>query len=132
MARGEVARIDDIDVVIVRRRKAGVLIAAGKIGGDRDVDHEVRLAGVFGENLYIVRQIDRRRCGKVAARRHMRVDVVRMDVHAVAEGLVAELDVQRHEMDVIFFDLLRAEVAGAVRNDLIGHKNRLSNGPQCG
>lgn len=66
------------------------------------MDHEVRLAGVFGEDLYIVRQIDRRRCGKVAARRHMCVDVVRMDVHAVAEGLVAELDVQRHEMDVIF------------------------------
>ena len=60
-------------------------------------------------------------------RRLVRVGVVRMDVHAVAEGLVAELDVQRHEMDVVFFDLLRAEVAGAVRGNADTHGTRLDS-----
>lgn len=66
---GEIARVDDVDVFILCRGKARILIAAGKFLRNADVDHKIVFALAAQENAqHIVRQIDCRRGRQRAAR----------------------------------------------------------------
>ena len=68
------------------------------------MDDEVVSVGQLGERADIVRQIDCCRCGQSAARRHMGVDVVRLDVNAVTVCFLSQLHIERENANVISFD----------------------------
>ena len=68
------------------------------------MDDEVVSVGQLSERADIVRQIDCCRCGQSAARRHMGVDVVRLDVNAVTVGFIPQLYIERENANVISFD----------------------------
>ena len=122
VAGGEISRVDNVDVVKIRRRELCVLIAAGEIEGNTDVNDKVILRGKLREHADIVRQVDRSRLRQTAARGDMRIDVVRADVHAVAQRFAVHVDVERQQADVVPLQQLGAEITGRVRRDLISHR----------
>ena len=122
VAGGEISRVDNVDVVKIRRRELCVLIAAGEIEGNTDVNDKVILRGELREHADIVRQVDRSRLRQTAARGDMRIDVVRADVHAVAQRFAVHVDVERQQADVVPLQQLGAEITGRVRRDLISHR----------
>ena len=89
------------------------------------MNDKVILRGKLREHADIVRQVDRSRLRQTAARGDMRIDVVRADVYAVAQRFAVHVDVERQQADVVPFQLLRAEITGRVRRDLITHREFL-------
>ncbi len=99
------------------------------------MDDEIVLCRKLGERAHVIGQIDGCRAGKAAACGHVGVDVVRLNVYAVAIGLLTQLDIERQNGNIEAADQLRAEVAGAVSGDFIVHTEILSlcaSGAGCG
>ena len=105
---GEIARVDDVDVFILCRGKARILIAAGKFLRNADVDHKIVFARQRGKRAHIVRQIDCRRGRQRAAGCDVLVNIVRKNIDAVLISPVSQLDIQRQNADGIAPNLLRA------------------------
>ena len=108
MSGGEIARVDDVDVLILRRGKARILIAAGKLLRDADVDNEIILARQRRKYTHVVGQIDCRRGCQRAAGCDVLVNIVRKNIDAVLISPVSQLDIQRQNADGIAPNLLRA------------------------
>ena len=110
----EVARVHGVDVRKLLGCDAGVLVAAGHVARDREVDHGVIFLPALGEVRQIVRYVHR--CGLAELARGLRVGVelLRTHVDAVAQRFLPANDVQRRDADVVARDQLRREVAGAV------------------
>ena len=53
------------------------------------------------------------------------IDIVGLDVHAVAQRLAVHAHIEGQQADIILFQLLRAEITGRVRRDLISHRESL-------
>ena len=110
----EVARVHGVDIRKLPRRDAGVLIAAGHIARDREVDHGVIFGARRAEICIIVRHVHRRGLAELARGLRVGVELLRTHIDAVAQRLVAAHDVQRRDADVVARDQLRREIAGAV------------------
>ena len=110
----EVARIHGIDVRKLPGRDAGVLIAGGHVARDREVDHGVIFLPARGKVCQIVRHIHRCGLAELARGLGIFIELLRVYVNAVAQGLLAADDVQRRDADVIALDQLGREVARAV------------------
>ena len=110
----EVARVHGVDVRKLLRRDAGVLVAGGHVARDREVDHGVIFLPARGEVRQIVRHVHRRGLAELARRLCIFVELLRVHVDAVTQGLLAADDVQRRNADVVALDQLRREIARAV------------------
>ena len=73
----------------------------------------------------IIGQIDRRCLRQTPAGRDVRIDIIGLDVHAVAQRLAVHAHIEGQQADVVPFQLLRAEITGRVRRDLITHREFL-------
>ena len=78
------------------------------------MDHKIVFRRKLGERADIVRHVDRRRLRKPAAGGDVGVDIVRLDVYAVAQRPAVHIHVQRKQSDVVFFQLLWAEITGRI------------------
>lgn len=121
LARGQVPGIHHIYVADVRRRHAGVLIRAGKVAADAEVHDAVPLLVPGPELPDIVEHVDGAGPGQLAAGVHIVINGLRRDLHAVMPHLIAAVHRQGRDGNVVPFDQLRRQVAGAVRNDLYLH-----------
>ena len=70
------------------------------------MDDKVVFSRQRGKCLHIVCQIDSRCRGQIAARRDVRIDIVGVNVDAVALCFPAQLDIERQNADIECFDLL--------------------------
>ena len=114
----DVLAVDDRDVVVFLCGKAGVLIAGGKLGTDRDVDDGVVLLGKGLEEVDVLHGV----CGSgfrgLAACIHMGKNVSRMNGDAVQISIVAHQDVHGHQRNVPLPQQLFGQITGAVGGDL--------------
>ena len=117
-AGGEVARVHGEDPAgEVLRGDARVLVAAGHVAGDREVDHGVVIFELGFEKRNVIRHIHRCRAAELAGLAEALIQKLRADVDAVAKGLVVRHDVERRDADVVGFEQLGREIAGAVGGD---------------
>lgn len=83
------------------------------------MDDEVVFFRQLRERADIIGQIDRRRLRQTSAGGDVGIDIVGLDVHAVAQRLAVHAHIEGQRQDIILFQLLRAEITGRVRRDLI-------------
>ena len=116
-ARAEVARVDHEDVVKVLRSKAGVVERGGKLRADGKENDGIALLRVLPEKAQKLGDVDRGGLGQLPGLCIVAIDAVRIDIHAVGIGLLAQRDTQRNDFDMITLDQLRRKVRRAVACD---------------
>ena len=121
VAGGEVPGVHHVDIGKLLGGQHRVLVAGGELRADVDVDHRVVGAAEGGETVGVVGDVQRGGGADVPAGVHMGVDVVGGDVQAVPQGPLAHVDAHGEDADVVALDLLRRQVAGAVRCDFDRH-----------
>ena len=114
----DILAVDDRHIVIFLCGKAGVLIAGGKLGADRDMDDGVVLLGKGLEEVDVLHGV----CGSgfrgLAACVHMGKNVSRMNGDAIQISIVAHQDVHGHQRNVPLPQQLFRQITGAVGGDL--------------
>ena len=125
LAGAQILRIDHKDVLVLLRRGAGILIAAGEIRADGDLHHRVILVRVAREHLAVLVLADRRRAAKVSAAVHVGKNVGGRDVHTIVEVLAVLDDAQRRDGNIIALEQRGRQVARAVGNNLHSHRSFL-------
>ena len=119
-AAGQVAAVHAIHRQPLRRPQ-GVLVAGGEVGAEVEVDDSVGVLEQFLELAPVGLRVHRRGLGQVAARVHMAEDVVRDDVRAVGVVPAAHGHGEGDDGDAVSADVVRGQVAGAVRRDANFH-----------
>ena len=125
LAGAQILRIDHEDVLVLLRRGAGILIAAGEIRADGDLHHRVILVCVAREHLAVLVLADRRRAAKVSAAVHVGKNVGGRDVYTIVEVLAVLDDAQRRDGNIIALEQRGRQVARAVGNNLHSHRSFL-------
>ena len=118
VAHRQVGRVHYVDLRHFLRRQLGVLMTAGKLHADVDVDDRVIPFGHPAEHVFIIGDIDGVGGGDLAAGVHMGGDVPGADVHPVLVQLPRLDDPQRGHGDIVSLQQLPRQVAGGVGGDL--------------
>ena len=114
---GKVPGVHYIDVLELRCRHVGILVAGGKVRADVDMDNGVAVLKQPGEHREIVIDVVGSGGAEVPSGGNMVKNVLRHNVYPIPEGFIPLHGVEREDFHPVRPEIVGIQVAGAVGGD---------------
>ena len=121
LTAGEVAGVDHAYIGQILRRDAGILVRRRKAGADVHMNDAVIFLGQRLKTLAIGSDGHCSRAAQSAARCNVRKNIRRLNGHTIEIALIAHVDEQGKNLNIVLTDQFGGKVAGAVGSNLDSH-----------